>query len=79
MMILHVNYCETIEFVSCTRRIEGCLCYIQIYIYKNIIMLSPCVQALIFTGGSSVGRAADCRASRYLLVPGSIPGRRKFF
>ena len=42
-------------------------------------MLSPCVQALIFTGGSSVGRAADCRASRYLLVPGSIPGRRKFF
>ena len=42
-------------------------------------MLSPCVQALIFTGGSSVGRAADCRASRDLLVPGSIPGRRKVF
>ena len=38
-----------------------------------------CVFDIISTGGSSVGRAADCRACGYLLVPGSIPGRRICF
>ena len=29
-------------------------------------------------GYSSVGRASDCRPCRYQMVPGSIPGGRKF-